>query len=265
MSNVFVNDEILTAIANVIRSKNSTENTYKPAKMAGAVAELPSYDFVKNLIERPSTATEIVIPDYITAIGNGAFSYSPYLTSITIPNSVTNIGIYAFLNCSSLTSITIPDSVTNIGGYAFNGCKRLKNITIPNSVTNIGGATFGNCSSLTSITIPDSVTNIGIYAFQNCKSLTSITIPNSVTNIGGYAFNGCEMLEFVKLGQGFNANNLDLSASTKYTRETIVSWINAFADRTGMVAYKLIIGPANLKKLTKEDIAIATAKNLTIA
>lgn len=173
MSNVFVNDEILTAIANVIRSKNSTENTYKPSEMAGAAAKLPSYDFVKNLIERPPVATEIVIPDYVTAIGYGAFSNSPYLASITIPDSVTNIGVYAF--------------------------------------------------------------------------------------------NGCTSLEFVKLGQDFNANNLDLSASTKYTRETIVSLLNALADRTGQTTYKLIIGPANLKKLTKEDIAIATAKNWTIA
>ena len=196
MSNVFVNDESLTAIANVIRSKKSTENTYKPTEMAGAVAKLPSYDFVKNLIEKMSTATEIVIPDYITAIGYGAFSYSPYLTSITIP-----------------------DSVTNIGGYAFNGC----------------------------------------------KSLTNITIPDSVTNIGGYAFNGCKNLEFVELGQGFNANNPDLSASTKYTRETIVSLLNALADRTGQTAYKLIIGLTNLKKLTAEDIKIATDKNWTIA
>ena len=196
MSNVFVNDESLTAIANVIRSKKSTENTYKPTEMAGAVAKLPSYDFVKNLIEKMSTATEIVIPDYITAIGYGAFSYSPYLTSITIPDSVTNIDIYAFLNCTSLTNITIPDSVTNIGGYAFNGCKNL---------------------------------------------------------------------EFVELGQGFNANNPDLSASTKYTRETIVSLLNALADRTGQTAYKLIIGLTNLKKLTAEDIKIATDKNWTIA
>lgn len=81
MSNVFVNDKRLTAMANVIRSKNSTDNTYKPTEMVVAVAKLPSYDFVKNLIERPSIATEIVIPDYVTAIGYGAFSYSQYLKS----------------------------------------------------------------------------------------------------------------------------------------------------------------------------------------
>jgi hypothetical protein len=222
MSNVFVNDESLAAVANVIRSKNGTDNTYKPTEMAGAVAKLPSYVFVKNLIEKSSTATEIVIPDYVTAIGRGAFSYSPHLTSITIPDSVTNIDDYAFNGCTSLKKITIPDSVTSIGGYAFNGC-----------------------TSLTSITIPDSVTNIGGYAFLNCKSL-----------------------EFVKLGQGFNANNLDLSASTKYTRETIVSWLNALKDRSDIIneaTYKFTIGSENLAKLTAEDIKIATDKNWTLS
>ena len=219
MSNVFVNDEILTAIANVIRSKNSTENTYKPTEMAGAVAKLPSYVFVKNLIEKPSTATEIVIPDYITAIGHGAFIYNQYLASITIPDSVTSIGNNVFYGCVSLENITIPDSVTSIGNFAFNGCAKL----------------------------------------------TNITIPNSVTSIGNFAFNGCKSLEFVKLGQDFNAKNPDLSVSTKYTRETIVSLLNALKDRTGQAPYKFIIGPENLKKLTAEDIKIATDKNWTIA
>lgn len=219
MSNVFVNDESLTAVANVIRSKNSTENTYKPTKMADAVAELPSYDFVKNLIERPYGCKEIVIPDYVTKIGYGTFAYNLYFINITIPDNVTEIGACAFLNSTRLTSVTISDGVTIIQGSAFHGCSKL----------------------------------------------TNITIPNSVTSIGNTAFNGCKSLEFVKLGQGFNANNPDLSASTKYTRETIVSWLNALADRTGQTAYKLIIGPANLKKLTQEDIAIATAKNWTLA
>jgi hypothetical protein len=245
MSNVFVNDESLAAVANVIRSKNGTDNTYKPTEMAGAVAKLPSYVFVKNLIEKSSTATEIVIPDYVTAIGRGAFSYSPHLTSITIPDSVTNIDDYAFNGCTSLKKITIPDSVTNIDDYAFNGCTSLKKITIPDSVTSIGG-----------------------YAFNGCTSLTSITIPDSVTNIGGYAFLNCKSLEFVKLGQGFNANNLDLSASTKYTRETIVSWLNALKDRSDIIneaTYKFTIGSENLAKLTAEDIKIATDKNWTLS
>lgn len=114
--------------------------------------------------------------------------------NVVIPDSVTSIGNGAFWRCSSLTSITLLESVTSIGDSAFGVCSRLRSITLPDSVTSIGYMAFTECSSLTSITIPDSVTSIGDEAFDGCSSLRSITIPNSVTSIGEGAFWGCEGL-----------------------------------------------------------------------
>lgn len=42
MSNVLVNDASLTDIANAIRSKLSTSNTYKPGQMASAIQSIPT-------------------------------------------------------------------------------------------------------------------------------------------------------------------------------------------------------------------------------
>ena len=109
-------------------------------------------------------------------------------TNYTIPNSVTTIGEGAFSYCKSLISINIPNSVTTIGEEAFGSCESLVNINIPNSVTTIGNWGFGRCDSLTSINIPNSVTTIGNWGFGACKSLTSITIPNSVVTIIGNPF-----------------------------------------------------------------------------
>ena len=109
-------------------------------------------------------------------------------TNYTIPNSVTTIGEGAFSYCKSLISINIPNSVTTIGEEAFGGCEFLVNINIPNSVTTIGRGAFGRCDSLTSINIPNSVTTIGNWGFGACKFLTSITIPNSVVTIIGNPF-----------------------------------------------------------------------------
>ena len=143
--------------------------------------------FNKNkttLIAYRAKETNYTIPNSVTTIERGAFSYCDSLTNINIPNSVTTIGNQAFTGCKSLTSINIPNSVTTIGDWAFLGCKSLTSINIPNSVTTIGKCDFSSCSSLTNINIPNSVTTIGEQAFTCCISLTNITIPSSVTTIG---------------------------------------------------------------------------------
>lgn len=179
-----------------------------------------------------SDLTEIIIPatvkyegvEYrVTHIGDGAFNWSPKLTSVTIPNSIISIGDEAFMDCFKLSSIIIPKSVTHIGSRVFSGCHDIKSIMveagnsvydsrensnaiietasnvlirgcentiIPDGITRIGDDAFDECTGLKSITIPNSVTSIGINAFWG-TGLESIIIPNSITSIGNYAFLEC--------------------------------------------------------------------------
>lgn len=113
--------------------------------------------------------------------------------------------------------------------------------------------------------MPNGVTIIGDYAFSGCKNLTEITIPDNVTSIGGYAFSACTNLTNVTLGNGFNCNGLNISASTKYSVDTLVAMLTALADRTGETAYTITLGATNLEKLSDEQKAIATDKNWTLA
>ena len=140
------------------------------------------------------TAKEYTIPDYVTDIGEQAFSGNAYIETLNIPESVTTIGDQAFYGCDSLTSITIPDNVTVNGKFAFADCDGLISVTIGNGLTSIGSCAFYDCDSLTSITIPDNVTTIGDRVFAYCDSLTSVTIPDSVIAIGEAAFNYCNSL-----------------------------------------------------------------------
>ncbi len=141
------------------------------------------YDSRENCNAIIETATNTLIagcqsttiPNSVTSIGDGAFSYCSSLTSVTIPNSVTRIGERAFQDCSSLTSITIPSSVTSIGNHAFTGCSSLTSVTIPSSVTSIEGSAFYSCDSLTSVTFGyNAMVMIDADAFAYCDNLDTI-------------------------------------------------------------------------------------------
>ena len=97
------------------------------------------------IVSRIKDCVNYIIPNSVTKIGDGAFSWCKSLQSITIPNSVTSIGDYAFKQCESLQSVTIPNSVTSIGDHAFEQCDSLQSVTIPNSVTKIGNGAFYGC------------------------------------------------------------------------------------------------------------------------
>lgn len=177
-------------------SQPITENAIITAKFK-VKDEMANFNFNSSVAEctitgvKDKTVSEIIIPDYVTSIGDSAFSYCSGTTSITIGNGVTSIGNYTFRDCTKLTRIMIPDSVISVGNYAFLNCSKLKSVTIGNGVTSIDFSTFLNCSRLESVSIGNRVTSIGINAFANCSSLVNITIPDGVTSIGGFAFRNC--------------------------------------------------------------------------
>lgn len=228
MNYIITNEQYYKDIATSIRNKLKVDREYYPKDMANAISLIPSSADGSN---------ELVC---------GVYFYDPDAEGYArrYKNIGTSlVGLRNNVNAKSLEIADFTDS--NVVSISYRDISLLNN--------------------LREVRLPNSVTEFSNNAFYSLPSLKKINIPNSLNKIDKASFWECPNLEFVKIEKGFNCPNLDLSCSTKYSRETIVSWINAFADRTGLVAYKLIIGPANLKKLTKEDIAIATAKNLTIA
>ena len=163
----------------------------------------------------------------------------------------------------SIQTLEIP-SVSSIRDYAFYDCRSLTSVTIGNRVTSIGNYAFSSCP-LTSVTIGNSVTSIGYSTFAYCTSLTCVTIGNRVTSMTYSTFMGCRNLENVTFEEDFQCSGLNLSASTKFSVDTMIAMFNALADRTGLSAYTLTLGNTNVAKLNNEQIAIATEKNWTLA
>lgn len=125
-----------------------------------------------------------------------------------------------------------------------------------------GSGAFQSNPHLKYIDLGKECTYLGYDAFAVDVALETLIIPGTITDIHKY---GCEMastvLKHVFLGQGFNGDRFNLSSSTLYSHDTILSWFNALADRTGQTAYTLTIGTTNLNKMTAEEKAIATNKN----
>ena len=132
----------------VTNDTDSGSEKNRKAKELGALV-ISEAEFNDMIGKRFADAPKIVVPAWIKAIPDHAFS-----------------------GFRSLTSVTIPDGIMLIGKSAFSGCARLMSITIPKSVTCIDIYTFERCSSLTSVMIPESVTSIKYKAFYGCPNLT---------------------------------------------------------------------------------------------
>ena len=267
-------------IEDSIQRKRGSEAPIEPSEMPLAIDTIPSSVDGTDLpvggiyLTKPDSngnPTEAYIIGYAPVVNYTwtdmlSADYFPYLRKIEFINTnIIGISEVGFRNCRSLTTINLPDSLASIGPNAFNSCSSLPTINLPDSLASIGKAAFYGCSSLATINLPDSLASIEDYAFSSCGSLTTINLPDSVASIGPNAFYACSSLENVTIENGFNCNNLNLSVSTRYSVETMVSWFEALADRTGQTSFKLTIGSTNLNKLTAEQKAIATNKNWTLA
>jgi len=185
------------------------------------------------IIKYKGNDSEVVIPNFVTRIGESAFEDCSSLTSIVIPNSVTSIGNVAFRGCSlqyneyenclylgneenpylylarmkdeNVNNVTINPETKIIGEYAFSGCSSLQYNEYENCLY------LGNEENpyLYLASIKDkNVNNVAINnktkiirdsAFKGCSSLTSIEIPDSVTIIGDEAFSGCSSLTSITI------------------------------------------------------------------
>ena len=257
MSYIITDDKHYKNIAKSLRSKMQTDREYYPKDMAIAIDNIPS--------SADGTAEPMGGIYFLNPNDNG------YMTKIKISgfNPANKETTFPFVFRDEIFSyVEDIEFINSVFKYlpqaAFADCRSLKSINLPDSLIKTSDSIFSNCVSLSAIKLPNSITTMSHSCFINCFSLKTINLPSSLISIGYSFLHLCPNLEFVTLGDNFNCNNLDLSSSTLYTRETILQWLNALADRTGQTAYKLTIGAKNLAKLTEENILIATNKNWTL-
>lgn len=71
---------------------------------------------------------DLVIPESIKTIADGACAWNIHIASLTIHDAVESIGESAFEACESLKKMTLGSSIATIGEYAFFSCDSLEEI-----------------------------------------------------------------------------------------------------------------------------------------
>jgi uncharacterized repeat protein (TIGR02543 family) len=169
----------------------------------------------------------VVIGDYVTSIGNCAFTFSDlqYLCWDPDAMNVTRVGNYAFSKTKLCYFGEMP-KLEEIGNSAFSNCYFLNEIKLPNSLKKIGNSAFVDLYDEqildSGITVPNSVKEIGINAFGDtkinveygsyayeyaCKNKLSYTLTNNPTFAIKYELNGGK-------NNSNNPNSYKLSTAT---------------------------------------------------
>lgn len=150
--------------------------------------------------------TKISLPSTLVSIGKDAFwGISTYDSSyghgretmdLVIPDSVTEIGEGAFDSCYALGSLKLGAGLRIIGDGAFASCRALSRIDTSDchSLRHIGKKAFISCTSLKTFTLSevDEYLVIDDCAFYDCEALRRISVPDR-TFFGkesvGYVYN----------------------------------------------------------------------------
>ena len=106
------------------------------------VTSLESDVFYESQIE------EIVVPEHVERICEGAFSECYRLKKVEILNGVKEIRANAFYRCVELVEVKISASVKKIGDDAFSNCDRLQTVIIDGVLDHLGYSAFALCPSL---------------------------------------------------------------------------------------------------------------------
>lgn len=161
-----------------------------------------------NILEKyieEEGVTQVIIPDGVKEISNGAFYHCFNLSSIFLPKSVEEENE---LSCGEFEEILVDSEnpcLTSEDGILYDKEKTVlvrypskrknEKVVVPDSVKMIGFGAFDGCSYLKEIIIPDGVKNIQEEAFFGCCSLEKLRIPEKCTYLGEDSLVGCDNLK----------------------------------------------------------------------
>lgn len=119
---VDVNNTEYCDLSGVLFKKDHTELIALPAAYTGSYTVPNGVISINDYACTCYSLTEVILPDTLSSIGEGAFNNCLNLSSIVLPSQFKRIGKEAFSGCNNLLTITVPRSITTIEENAFYGC-----------------------------------------------------------------------------------------------------------------------------------------------
>ena len=233
-----VTGEYNYTIANAIRSKNGSSDTYTISQMSSAIDNIPSggggtpnfpINNNKNnfwiVISEPNTSVSVT--------GSGTIDWGDETQDTNTSHTYANIGMYC-IQGSGISSVSYNQLFAefNVGNSvpSYQNDTSIKKVKIGNQITSINYNTFYNCTALTSINLAN-VQEITGGAFGNCTSLSG-HLDISQTTLTGYsdssdngAFMGCTGITSVTIGAiepyDSNKRNAAFKGCTGLTTATV--------------------------------------------
>ena len=164
MAKVLVNESSLSGIADAIRGKNGSTDTYMPNEMAAAITAIETGGGGSGFWDEDSVKN---------FIGNDYFT-------LTFPEGLTKIGKYKFYSCVlSLKDniLSLPEGITRVGASAFEFCLGFETLILPSTLSNLGSKVFSYCTTLKNVTFKSTPAGMDSLTFRNSTNLTTINVP----------------------------------------------------------------------------------------
>lgn len=188
-------------------SCKTVEEVFVPSTHSG----LPVTGVAKNVFKGHSELKKIVLPDYLTEIGEGAFDGCSGLTEMTVPVGIKTINDNTFSGCTNLVNVVLPFTLTKIGGNAFKDCTSLSKVKISKNTADISETAFTGCQGTTFKTVEEN-TYLSEYIADYFNTAKTESIPDmtkgTATVSENVQYTGKELTPSVKISLS-DGTNLD--------------------------------------------------------
>ena len=237
MATVITDDKHYKNIANAIRTRLDRYVEYKPEHMADGVNSVYTIAYEKG----KNSAT-------IEDLGKKTDKTEGY---------VFYKGLNSAGECTQIETISMEYIPVN----AFRNMSTLEQAIIGEGTISLRNSAFYQCTTLSTVRFPSTLQHLQATCFGACTSLDNINLPKSLTLINAQAFNGCTGIKTFIVAQDFNCS-LPLGQCSALTVQSVkYGIIEQFKTNSGKT---LTLHPNVFAQLSADDIAVATAKGLTI-